>query len=203
MKTQMKFQKILCLVAVVMAALTFVYALCFSTGSMYALWTYTSENQGADVIGADNLFYYGQDVNETLLILSIIFIVLALTLYITASQSRRNYYITNYISIGATSLFGVIYAVIGFILVGNCLGMFANDIDWATYRQMHEANPEWAFSDSNIMFILGFVLFVLVILLSAALVLNLIWKIKLMQGEKALLAGNKPEEAAQPEEEVA
>ncbi|MGN0805946.1 MAG: hypothetical protein ACI4MC_02820, partial [Candidatus Coproplasma sp.] len=69
MKTQMKFQKILSTVSLVVAALSIVLGLCFCSGVMSEIISYLSESYG---IGADNLYNYSQSANNTLIILSIV-----------------------------------------------------------------------------------------------------------------------------------
>lgn len=201
----MKFQKILCLVTLVVAALTFVYALSFFSTGLAELRYYTTKYGGSiegvyNPINADKVYDYAQGLNDILLIMSIIFIVLAVTQYIAATNTRRKYYITNYISIGAIVLFAVVFAILALVMVSQCFNMYLNDINWSRYRALHKIEDALGFglmypyySDSKLMFILGYVVFLLVILAAAAQVYNLIWKIKLMKGEKELLAKSAPE----------
>ena len=71
---------------------------------------------------------------------------------------------------------------------------FANvDFDewYAVAQRNHELfGAEMHYSDSTLWFDLGFVVYILMMIASVMLVLNLVWKIKLMQGEKKLLNGS-------------
>jgi NADH:ubiquinone oxidoreductase subunit 3 (subunit A) len=202
MKTQMKFQKILSLVTLILAALSFIYAICFFSTGLSELLHYTTDSAGYDAIGCDHVVEYGQSINEMFVILGIIFIVLAITLFITASNKRRNYYITNYISVIAVAAFALVFAIIGLISVSLLLSYYVSEIDWEAYKALYEqvtssgkrVNPYY--SDSKIVFVLGYILFVVLLVDAAALVLNLIWKIKLMKGEKELLKNGLVKEVA-------
>jgi hypothetical protein len=240
MKTQMRFQKILALTTLIIAALTVVYALIFFSGSIAYIYNNLDVVNvtipGATIvapsttitfdINATHFYEVAQNYNSLIFILGIVFLLFTVTLYITASNSRRNYYITNYISIIAVAAFAVIFAVIAIALLTNCLNLFVNEIDWNVYEKKYNfdyvngtvgtwtnANGEeelmyWYntagttsrpypyYSDSKTMFIIGYVVYAVVILDAVALVLNLIWKIKLMQGEKQLLANGLIKEVA-------
>ena len=202
MKTQMRFQKILTLVSLIIAALTFVYAISFFTGSLNELSYYTSVKSGSDPINCDGVYTAAQDANNIMFALSIVFIVAVCFLYITACNKRRKYYITNYIAIIAVAVFALVFAIVSIALISSVLTQFQNDIDWEAYKELHalttsagnKLNPHY--SDSTTMFALGYVVFVVVIVDAVALVLNLIWKIKLMKGEKKLLENGLVKEVA-------
>lgn len=203
MKTQMRFQKILSYATLVIAALCLVFTVSFLTGGMGNVHYYTPLEGGAlnDKINAENFVNASQEFVGTMLILSIVFILVAATLFITASNKRRNYYITNYIAIGVVAAFAIALAVYLFIGVGNVMNLFYNDIAWEAgtnggknYADMFNANYPVNKSAAN--FIIGYALGALVVCTSAVHVLNLVWKIKLMKGEKALLQGGLVKEVA-------
>lgn len=195
MKTQMKFQKILSLVSLVVAALAIVLALCFCSGVMSEIINYLPEKYS---IGADKLYEYSQSANNTLVILSIVLLLAVVTIYISASNKRRNYYITNYVSLGIVIAYTLVFAIILFSICTTAMG-YANEIDYVKWKEFYEAhttdrygnisytNPR-NYSESRLTLVLGIVLAIVLLVEVAAWVLNLIWKIKLMQGEKALLA---------------
>lgn len=196
MKTQMRFQKIIAMVTLILAAVTLVYAFSFCTGSLAYAFYGTTKNFGtANPINADELFDTSQSFNDLLVVLCIIYIVITVTLYITSSHSRRKYYITNYVSIIVTAVFAVVLSVYAISMIGVCQGLF-NQLDFETYKQMYENGQLQYYSDSNAVFALGYVLFILVIVNAAVLILNMLWKIKLMRGEAALLKDGRIEEVA-------
>lgn len=219
MKTQMKFQKAVALVSLIMAALCCVYALIYMT-DISAMSGYTSKQAGGVEAfkGVDDLYNFANDMTGVLFILAIVFLLISVTLYITASNRRRNYYITNYISVIATAAFAVIVAVAGIIIVSLCVARYTA-IDHKAYLDLHntwtdmntgskiisETMPTeegiWSraypmYADSPAMFIIGYVLNVLVLGVAVLNILNLIWKIKLMKGEKALLQQGLVKEVA-------
>ena len=193
MKTQMRFQKTLCLLTLIMSAITIVYAFAFFTGGLATVADiYDFRN---DRYNAAGVFNYGQQVNDVILILGIVLLCLVAVMYITACNKRRNYYMTNYIAIGASAVFMVVFAVIGFIMIAQTQTMFVNDVAWAEFYDSN-TNRFAHTGDSQVMFYIGYVVYVLVILNALALVYNLLWKIKLMKGEKALLEAGLQKEVA-------
>lgn len=96
-------------------------------------------------------------------------------------------------------------------LNGVWMGKF-NNVDFAAWADFNASNverltnyyatmgltvpadvlePYTYYSESSAWFVVGFVVYTLVIIISALLIFNLVWKIKLMQGEKKLLNGSK------------
>lgn len=215
----MKFQKAVALISLIMAALTCVYALMFMT-DISAMSGYTSkQGTGEEAFkGVDALYEFANDVTSVLFIMAIVFLLISVTLYITASNKRRNYYVTNYVSVIATAAFAAVVAIAGIIIISMCFARYAA-IDHDAYLQLHntwsrmedglevisETRPTeegtWSrsypnYADSPAMFIIGYVLNVLVLCVAALNVYNLIWKIKLMKGEKALLQQSFVKEVA-------
>ncbi len=196
----MRFQKILMFVTLIVAALSFVYALSFCGGTVYQYGTlYLKTSGGERVKGAADLFNASQSYNETLITLSIIFIVIAALNFVAASQKRRNYYVTNYVVTGITVVYQLVFAVLLVVFVSDTFSLF-NVIDKAAAEAAYRGD-DFKYSISN--FILGYVLMAVVIVNAVALILNLVWKIKLMQGEKKLLKGVEASKPADSSEEVA
>ncbi|MDE7086947.1 MAG: hypothetical protein K2O67_02020 [Clostridia bacterium] len=188
-----------------MAALSFVLGVLFTSGILEKVRFYATEalsvdpitNQPIhDIIGADALYNYSQHMNNVFVIMAIILILAVVTLYITATNKRRNYYVTNYVSIGIVVAFSVAFAIFLMAMCGTCISL-ANQIDMAQWKTLSETSgyPS-GYSENYATIILGFILAVIILLEAAAWVLNLLWKIKLMKGEKALLAGDFAKEVA-------
>lgn len=198
MKKQIKFQKILALVSLIISAVAFVFALIFFSGNLSrdsgggrgGILYYYSAYEATVYDGADCFITPAQTFISVLVIFAIINIVVTATLFITSSNSRRNYYVTNYVSIGLTIAFSVF---IGFYILINMfvlMSIFYNQVDWvgladATKELAEKQAP--AVSKSPAMFIIGIFVALIVIANAVAWILNLIWKIKLMKGEKELL----------------
>lgn len=203
MKTQMRFQKILMLVTLVISALCFVYSLAFLTGGLGNVQYYKplEGDKYVDSINATKFIDASQSFVSTSVVLSIVLIVLSVLLFFTACHTRRNYYITNYIVIGVVVLFAVAVSIYSFVAIGNVMNLYLNDIAWEAgtnggFNYAEHANPNYPLKRTTANFAIGYVLYVLVLVVVAALVLNLIWKIKLMKGEKALLENGLEKEVA-------
>lgn len=215
MKIQMKFQKILSLVTLILGALTLVYALIFFSGSLSDITALKGSNgvyqPPADglllrdpiEVGGLNFFKSAQTFNDILFTVAIVYLVITITLFITASNKRRNYYITNYISIILVAVSAVAFFIFVYAELSILIGSFNSDINWENLLKAHEMSfnentNSYAFpyDKSYTMFIIGYVLFFLILLNAVALILNLLWKIKLMQGEKKLLEGGLVKEVA-------
>lgn len=188
MKTQMKFQKILSLVTLIAAVVGFVYALSFFSGNISKLLGYISEMDEHFTV-ADGFLYSGQTFVDIMVGVSIAFLCVIAFIYITATNKRRNYYITNYVAIGLVTFMCVFVALFGIIYVGVLMGKFYG-LDWEAIREYQANNSDYVqpVSQSPVIFIIGFVVFLLILCVAVLWILNLIWKIKLMKGEKALLA---------------
>ena len=196
MKTQMKFQKYLCLVMLIVGALSLAYAFCYASGGLSALgqqldneWTAAEGKEDA------TLFLEIQGFNDALMYCGIVMILLAVTLYITSCHKRRNYYISNYVATGVCAGGNIVISVILMALNGMWMGRFQN-VDFEAWQEFNEFMSKYEgettqFSDSTLWFVIGFVVYSVVIIASVLLILNLVWKIKLMQGEKKLLNGSQ------------
>lgn len=197
----MRFQKILMLVTLVVAALSFVYALSFCGGTVYQYNSlYDQINKVEEVEGAEALFLASQKYNDILIGLSVAFIVIVALNFVMASQSRRNYYVTNYVSIILTAVYAVVFAILLLVFVSNTFSLFA-----AIDKEVAEFEYSLVMDDfkySVVNFILGYLMAALMIVNAVILVLNLVWKIKLMKGEKQLLKGVMYRDVSGREEEV-
>lgn len=200
MKAQMKFQKYICLAMIIVGALGLLYAFCYCSGALTELGQaimnvgsnrvsgFTAEEGKNDA----TLYQDIQGFNNALMYCGIAMVVLAILLYITSCHKRRNYYVSNYVAIGLCAGGNIVISVIMLIMNTIWRSEFLN-IDFAAWNRMYAGRPDWSvhYSESTLWFDLGYVVFILIILASLALILNLVWKIMLMKGEKKLLAGNQ------------
>ena len=204
MKTQMKFQKYICLVMLIMGAITLVYAFAYLSGGMAALGQARKAGDPGSGIqwqtgfpAAAGKYDYKlyediQPFNNLLMYCGIAMLLSAVLLYITACNKRRNYYITNYVATGVCSLAGIVLPVVLMALNAGWKNKFLN-VDFtawhAYYDSMIAKGGEATYSESTLWFDLGFVVYSLMIVASVLLILNLVWKVLLMKGEKKLLDG--------------
>lgn len=198
MKTQMKFQKWLSLSTIIIGAIVFIFAICFNSGNLADLMYYESVNIRNATFAADDFLAMAQSFSSLMLGLAIAYIVIGVVVYITATNSRRNYYISNKIVAIALIAYIVAVSVIGLVYIFMLVSSFYA-INWTEIYDVYEIRqgigaPE--VTQSPTMFIIGIVVFIITIANALAWLYNLIWKIKLMKGEKALLEKGSVKEVA-------
>ena len=187
-KKQMTAQKALCMAAVIVSAAFFLYTLGLMTDlydSLYDTMRNPNNPMQTDVPGSI-IYYAMQAFNRQLLLLSIGQILLSLLLYITNTHSRRRYYIGNFVSIGlftAGALYNSFYAHIN---IEEAKRQFLTNLDFAALKEHAEM---WGtlYTESTFWFDLHYLVFGLLLLVSALLVANAVWKVNLMKDEAALV----------------
>lgn len=208
MKTQMKFQKIMCLLMIILGALSAVYCFIYCSAGLGAVGgtlnqdgsTFNDLVDGVNVSMPEGAIYNDvQPFNDTLLILSIVIIVCGVLLYITATNKRRNYYISNYVAIGIVSIVDIAISI--YILIQNTVfyTRFLDMIADPTYYDRLFAiigKKDIVCTTATWNFELAYVLYPIIILASLALIANLVWKVMLMRGEKKLLENSAVKEGA-------
>ncbi len=203
MKTQMRFQKIFMLVSMIVAALCVVFALIFCSGTLFQMQmsdifdkTVDVDNGGAEyVLGAKDLYWSSQGISDKVLILGIVMILVVAMNYVMGTAKRRKYYVTNYVSIGIAIAYQLAVAITIFVLVYQCQSIFLS-IDMAEAEAIYNTiYPDgWYYSAWT--FGVGYALCGILIVNALVFVFNLVWKIKLMQGEKKLLESGLVKEVA-------
>lgn len=187
-KKQLRFQKIVCLLCLIMAAVTFIYALGISTDlydSLYGTMTNKNDPHKTKVEGSW-IYYDMQDFNRSYVNYGIVLILLACLLYIMNTHTRRKYYITNYVSVAVYSIGTLAVNVWALMQVSAFRHQFLTTVN---FEQLKEYAEMWnsPYIDSTFWFDLGYVVAALSILAVAALIGNTIWKVKLMNAENALI----------------
>lgn len=187
-KKQMRLQKILCFVVMIVSAAIFVYSLGIMTDlydTLYSTMRNVNDLTQTDVPGSI-VYYTMQNFNHNFMVSGIVLILLATLLFITNTHVRRRYYIANYVSTGlyaAAALFITVWAH------GQIEGYKAQflQVDFAALQE-HAETWGTAYTESTFWFDAHYFLFFLLLLAAAALVANLFWKVSLMKQEAALLA---------------
>ncbi len=196
MKAQMKFQKWMCLVMLIVGAIALLYAFCYMSGALSELG-YTINQVGVNRVSKffarngynDALLYDDiQPFNTMMMYCGIVMVLLAVVLYITACHKRRKYYISNYVATGLCAGGNIIMALILLIMNASWRGEFLK-VDFDAWKRLYDNDPLLTrhYNDSTAWFDLGFAVYLLIIVASVLLILNLVWKIMLMKGEKKLL----------------
>ncbi|MBQ7850868.1 MAG: hypothetical protein IJ343_14170 [Clostridia bacterium] len=201
-KKQMTAQKVICLLSIIASVIAFIYAL----GLMTDLYDSLSPAMTLETMAQKqvhkgwpkgepypdtgfHLYYDMQPFNKTLLLVSIGLILCSCLLFITNTAVRRKYYIGNYIAVAVNVAANIATAVWAHLqLEAFKAAYLAIDfpvLEWALNRL------EKPFSTSTFWFDAHYVVFGLAVVVSALLILNVIWKRNLMNEEKQLIEEGK------------
>ena len=194
MKSQMKFQKILALVTLVIAALSIVLALFFCSGILYAVVNYSAKTAEEEAYyGVQELYEFSQSANNILVIMGIVLILIVAAMYIMGNAKRRNYYISNIVATYVYVVYAAVYAIAMIAVCAVCFALMGK-IDFETWKADEDfilsLGGETYYTRNVATLVLGLLLSGVLLATAVAWVLNLVWKIKLMKGEKQLLEQN-------------
>lgn len=191
----LKLQKKICLLCVIAAAVSFVYALGMITDIYDALYT-TMRNPNdltQTKVPGSIIYYEMQSFNSQFVNISIVLILLACFLFLTNTHSRRKYYFTNYLAVG---LYSVATLAVGFWAHGKIEAFAAQYMQTIDFEKLKDFSEMWEtpYLDNTNMLDLHRLVFALAIVSVVALVGNMVWKIILVRNERKLIAAG--EEAA-------
>lgn len=191
-KKQLGFQKYACLFAIAAAAVSFLYSLGIITDiydSLYA--TMMNPNDLTQTYVPGSIIYYDmQQFNKDYLYYSIGLILLGVLLFITNTNVRRKYYLGNYVASALYAVAAVAVTIWSHVQISAFKVQYLTTVDFEALKKFSEL---WKKPYIESTFWLDAHYFVggLVLAAAAVLVANLIWKIRLMRGEAALLAGKE------------
>ncbi len=191
-KKQLKLQKLICIAAIIASALVFVYALGIMTDlydALYSTMMNPYDLTETDVPGS-YIYYLMQPFNQDLLKYSIVLILLGCLLFLTQTHSRRKYYIGNYVAVGLFVAANVAMTIWAHTWIEAYKAYFVTQVDFTALKQ-HADMWKTAYVDSTFWFDIHYAVFAITLIVSALLVVNLIWKIKLMNEEKRLIQAGK------------
>lgn len=194
-KKQLGFQKLVCLLCVVAAALAFVYSLGIVTDlfdSLYSTMWNPNDLTQTDVPGS--IIYYDiQDFNKQYVNANIVVILTAVLLFVTNTHVRRRYYVGNFAAVGIFSAAALGVTVWSHVQIEQYKHQYLTTVDFEALREFAEM-WDTPYIESTFWLDAHYVVGGLMCLTVAILVGNMIWKIVLMQSEKKLLKAG--EEAA-------
>lgn len=190
-KKQLKLQKIICLLTLVASAVVFLYALGIMTDlydSLYSTMMNPADLSQTTVPGS-YVYYDMQAFNGQFLKVSIGLILLACLLFITNTHSRRRYYIGNYIAVALNVVAQVatIFWASGWINYHKAQFLL---VDFAALKA-HAELWKTLYTESTFWFDLHYGVFALTLIVSVLLILNTVWKVKLMKEEAQLIGAGK------------
>ena len=191
-KKQLRFQKFACLFAIIAAAVSFIYSLGIMTDIYDSLYsTMMNPNDLTQTSVPGSIIYYDmQDFNKTFMYLSIGLILAAAFLFVSNTNIRRRYYIGNFVATGIYSVATLAVAVWSHIQIAAFKVQYLTTVDFEALKAFSEL---WGkpYIESTFWFDVHFFVSGLAIVSAAVLVYNLIWKVRMMREENALLEGGK------------
>jgi hypothetical protein len=186
-KKQVTFQKIVCLISLVAGALVFVYSLGLLTDlfdTLYSMIPNPNNLDSAKVQGA-RIYYDMQPFNRTLLRCSIGMILLSCVLFLTNTHSRRKYYIGNAVATALNVVAECAMAVWCHIQVTAFKAQYLTTVDFAELEK--RLSRRGTYTDSTFWFDIHYLVCGVAIVAAVLLIVNYIWKKKMMQEEQKLL----------------
>ncbi len=186
-RKQMAFQNIICYFALFVGGIVFIYSLGIMTDLYDCLYsTMFDPNNPFDTDVPGSIVYYTmQSFNRSFLISAIIYIVLAVFLFITQTSVRRRYYIGNYIM---TAVF-VIFSLYLVVWSHNEIEFYRAQwllVDFDALREHAELFNQ-KYTESTFWFDIHYAVALLCLAEAALLTWNAVWKTKLMKEEKRLI----------------
>ena len=191
-KKQMQFQKVACLLAIITAAVTFVYSLGVITDiydSLYA--TMMNPNDLTQTFVPGSIIYYDmQNFNKVFLYLGIGLILLGAFLFVTNTHTRRRYYIGNYVAIGAYSVATLGVAIWSHMEISAFKVQYLTTVDFEALKSFAQM---WGYQyiESTFLLDLHYAVAALAVISVAALVGCMVWKINMMKQERKLIEEGK------------
>ncbi|MBQ2028528.1 MAG: hypothetical protein II481_03715 [Clostridia bacterium] len=190
-KKQMTAQRVICLLSIIASVIVFLYSLGLMTDlydSLYPTMLNPYDLTDTDVPGSI-IYYDMQPFNRALLRVSIGLILLSCLLFITNTNVRRKYYVGNYAAVGLNVAANICAAVWAHGQLTAFKAQFLKlDFD---ALQFHAELWETPYIDSTFWFDAHYAVFAIALAVAALLILNTIWKMKLMKEEKQLLKAGK------------
>ncbi len=190
-KKQMTVQRVICLLSIVASVIVFIYALGIMTDMYDSLKpTMMNDNDFTQTMVPGSIVYYDmQPFNHALLRVSIGLILLSCLLFLMNTHVRRKYYIGNYIAVILNVVANVCVAAWAHGQITAFRAQFLT-VDFAAL-EMFATAMKTLYTESTFWFDIHYAVFGLTLLVSVLLVVNVFWKIRLMNEEKRLLAAGK------------
>lgn len=186
-KKQLTFQRIVCFAALVVGALFFVYSLGILTDLFDMLYNQipNPNNLDSEKVKGARIYYSMQPFNRTLLRASIGMIVLSCLLFLTNTHSRRKYYVGNAVATAINAAAEAAMAVWCHIQVNAFKAEYLSTVDFENLQK--RLSRYGTFTDSTFWFDIHYLVCILAVCAAVLLIVNFVWKKKLMRGEQELL----------------
>ena len=186
-KKQVTFQRIVCIAALVVSALFFVYSLGIMTDlfdTMYSMIPNPNDLDSSKVEGA-RIYYDMQPFNRLLLRYSLGMILITCLLFLTNTHVRRKYYIGNAVATAINVAAEAFVAIWCHLQVSSFKTQYLTTVDFTELER--RLSRRGTYTDSTFWFDIHYLVCGLALVVAVLLIVNFIWKKKLMQGEQELL----------------
>ena len=203
-KKQMILQRLVCYIVLIAAALVFVYSLGIMTDMYEMKLDYhaeryykngmTEEALSKVKVAGSEIYYDMQEFNNALTASGIVLILLAVTQFIFQNQNRRKYYIANYITVGANTIGAIYYSYWGLSNILSYKERYLK-IDFAELQKLNERYG-FPYTESTFWFDASKVVYGVLLAATVLNLLNMVWKVCLMNNEKKLVQAGKEGKAA-------
>lgn len=187
-KKQMVFQKVVCFMALITAALVFVSSLGLSTDLYDALSKtilYPDFDLDYTSVPGSRVYYDMFGFNSAFTKASIALIVITLSLFVTNTHSRRKYYVGNYIATGLAAVSEIGIAAWCIPQIASYKSQYQNNVD---FEALETFSKDWGTlyigPNDTFWFDICYVIFGILILTSLLLVLNVRLKAIVMKAER-------------------
>ncbi len=193
-KKQLKFQKIVCMFCLIAVVIAFVYSLGMMTDLYDALY-FTMRNPDKPdntKVPGSRIFYDMQPFNKEFVNVNILLILVACVLFLTNTNVRRKYYIGNYVAIGAYSVATLAASFWAHDYIAFYTQHFRDTVDFAALKEYSETmGTLYLGPEDTLLLDLHYAVGAVCILAVVLLIVNMIWKIKLMREEDKLIQAGK------------
>ena len=187
-KKQMTFQRIVCMALLASCVIVFIYSL----GLMTDLYdgVYQTYRNGVSRVDGGEIYMDMQAFNRGLTNMSIVMILVALFNFVMGTNSRRKYYIGNYLSVGLTAVCNVGVSIWALVQLMSFRAEYLK-MDFEGLEAQLSTRANSYFTTSTFWFDISFAVFGIVLIVTALLVVNLVLKISVMNSEKRLIGSRK------------
>ena len=194
-KKQMLMQKIVCMMTLIASALVFVSSLGLSTDLYDALSKtilYPDYDLEYTSVTGSRVYYDMFGFNSAFTVVGIVLILVNVLLFLTNTHSRRKYYIGNYIATGLSVAAAIGVSAWCIPQIADYKSQFQNNVD---FEQLKAFSKDWGTlyigPEDTFWFDICFVVFGILLLCAALLVLNCIFKVKVMKAEQRAIGSGK------------
>ena len=178
--------------AVVAAAISFIYSLGIVTDIYDSLYsTMMDPNDLTQTFVPGSIIYYDmQDFNKSFMNVSIVLILLSCLLYLTNTHIRRKYYIGNYVSVALYSVATLGVAIWSHLQIEAFKVQYLTTVDFEALKNFAEMWNK-PYIESTFMLDLHWFVLACAVASVASLIVAVVWKIRMMRAEDALIAAGK------------